>query len=236
LQIVMSHESEVVYYHNDESSSAVLVRIFRPHIRGRVLEVGAGVGFVTRQLAERADSVIACEPTSVLVDQLRTRVALLPNVEVRQETTQRLIDGGYRESFDTIIYFSVLEHIKDDAEEVRRAWDLLADGGRLLVLVPAHQWLYAKIDELSGHFRRYSRRSIRALFGAEFNPVEVRNFDTVGLLPYFILFRLLRNTNMSGVTASVYSKIVIRVSYLLHVVTRGRLIGKNLLVVAHKSR
>jgi len=231
----MSHENEVVYYHNDESSSAVLARIFRRHIRGRVLEVGAGVGFVTRELAKHADFVVACEPTSELVDQLRHRVSGLPNVEVRQTTTHQLTDSHSSEKFDTIVYFSVLEHIKDDGDEIRRAESLLTSGGRLLILVPAHQWLYAKIDELSGHYRRYSRKSLRLLFGAEFNSVRIRNFDTVGLMPYFVLYRLLRNTNVSGVSANIYSKIVVRVSYVFYVLSRGRLTGKNLVLVAQKS-
>jgi SAM-dependent methyltransferase len=231
----MSHGDEVVYYHNDESSSSILVRIFRRHIQGRVLEVGAGVGFVTHELAKFADSVVACEPTAELFSQLSHRVGELSNVEIRQVMTQDLVASARPEKFDTVVYFSVLEHIEDDADEVLRSADLLADGGRFLVLVPAHQWLYAKIDELSGHHRRYSHRTLRALFGTEFSSVEIRNFDTVGLLPYFIIFRLLRNTNVSGMSAKLYSKIVVRLSYLLYVITRGKLIGKNLLLVAHKK-
>ena len=230
----MQHDSDVVYYHNDESSSPTLVRIFRRYVQGRVLEVGAGVGFVTRELAKYADSVVACEPTPVLYEQLRARVAGLDTVEVHQQTTYELTAESNATKFDTIVYFSVLEHIEDDVGEIERASGLLADGGHLLILVPAHQWLYAKIDRLSGHYRRYSARSIRSVLDGKFDSIDIRNFDSVGLIPYFVIFRLLRNTSVSGVSASIYSRIVVRLSYVLYVVSRGKPIGKNLVVIARK--
>lgn len=231
----MIPESDVVYYHNDESSSPTLVRVFRPFVRGDVLEVGAGVGFVTRELSRYADAVLACEPTAALFEQLKNRVGALSNVEALQKTTHELLVESQNRRFDTIVYFSVLEHIEDDQGEIARASQLLRAGGHLLILVPAHQWLYAKIDRLSGHHRRYSVGSLRNLFRERFESVDIKHFDTVGLVPYFLIFRLMRSTSVSGVSASIYSKIVVRLSYLLYVLTRGRLIGKNFVVTARKS-
>jgi 2-polyprenyl-3-methyl-5-hydroxy-6-metoxy-1,4-benzoquinol methylase len=60
--------------------------------------------------------------------------------------------------FDAIVYINVLEHIEADAEELALAKELLRPGGSVLIVVPAHQWLYARVDQLTGHFRRYSKK------------------------------------------------------------------------------
>src|SRR5206468_4391930 len=59
------------------------------------------------------------------------------------------------ECFDTICYIDVLEHIEDDAGEMKRAAAHLRPGGRVIVLSPAHQWLFTAFDGAIGHFRRY---------------------------------------------------------------------------------
>ncbi len=67
------------------------------------------------------------------------------------------------ESFDTIVYIDVLEHIEDDAGELKLAARRLRRGGRIVVLSPAHQFLYTPFDAAIGHFRRYNRSSLRKI-------------------------------------------------------------------------
>ena len=61
---------------------------------------------------------------------------------------------------DSIVYINVLEHVEDDQTELRMAHSVLASGGRLLVFVPAHEWLMSRFDRKLGHFRRYTRESL----------------------------------------------------------------------------
>ena len=61
---------ESVYYHNDESGSKILVRILRSDLGLAVLEVGAGAGFITQELASGRQSVVAIEPNRTLCNQL----------------------------------------------------------------------------------------------------------------------------------------------------------------------
>lgn len=58
-------------------------------------------------------------------------------------------------SFDTIIYFNVLEHIKKDNDEIANATKKLKKNGYLIFLVPAHQSLYGNLDKIAGHHKRY---------------------------------------------------------------------------------
>jgi 2-polyprenyl-3-methyl-5-hydroxy-6-metoxy-1,4-benzoquinol methylase len=65
-------------------------------------------------------------------------------------------------SFDTIIYIDVLEHIENDREELSRAIQHLREKGRLIVLSPAYPKLYSPFDKAVGHYRRYTRKTLRA--------------------------------------------------------------------------
>ena len=151
--------------------------VIGPYLRGDVLEVGAGLGANTQVLRSHAAAVrrwVCLEPDARLLEQLRNSVTSANeasssrerwNVEARLGTVESL---GAGEQFDAILYIDVLEHIPDDAMEIRRAAARLRDGGHLIVLSPAHGWLFSPFDKAIGHHRRYTRESMKqAAEGAE---------------------------------------------------------------------
>jgi len=133
----------------------------RPFVRGRVLDVGAGLGSTFDYLNESANSWTCLEPDPALCEQLGARVAAHPRPpQVICSTLERL-DNASR--FDTIVYIDVLEHIERDAEQLASAAHKLDPGGCLIVLSPALPFLYSPFDESVGHFRRYTRKSLAAV-------------------------------------------------------------------------
>ena len=48
-----------------------------------------------------------------------------------------------------------LPSTKDDKLEIKHALDRLNTGGHLIILVPAHQKIYSKLDKAVGHYKRY---------------------------------------------------------------------------------
>ena len=64
--------------------------------------------------------------------------------------------------YDLIALFDVLEHIGDDTASLKSLSEHLSDAGRILVTVPAYQWLWSRHDERHHHFRRYSKAGLRA--------------------------------------------------------------------------
>ena len=243
----VAHRDEAVYYHNDVYSSRLLARILGPHLAGRVLEVGAGAGYITTELAERCSEVVAIEPTKELHHTLITNTQALTNVTVvnailndyvRSQpaalgTSADTATGGPRDLFDAVVYINVLEHIEHDGAELALATSLLRPDGRVLIVVPAHQWLYAKVNRLTGHFRRYSKKSLRTVTRDNGLHIEsMRYFDSVGLVPYLVLYKWFGSTATTGTNATIYSRLIMPISYLIYQVFRGRLIGKNLIAVA----
>ena len=160
---------------------------FRSHIadviRGDVVEVGAGIGETTRHLCDgRQRSWLCLEPDAQLASRLEssiTRADLSPTPRVQVGT---LADVDAASRFDAILYIDVLEHIEHDAEELRRAAALLGHGGCIVVLSPAFGLLYSEFDRAVGHFRRYTKRSLAAVFPTSLRRRQLRYLDGVGFL------------------------------------------------------
>jgi SAM-dependent methyltransferase len=210
---------------------------FQPHLRGRVLEVGAGAGTITRRLLERYPdlTVVALEPAENMFVDLEAYAALEPRATARRSTlAEYLPDPSV--PFDAVIYLNVLEHIADDGAEIRMAADSLRSGGALLVFGPAHEMLYSELDHKAGHYRRYSTSTLRRLVEqAGLHVATVRYFDPLGVLPYLVAYRWLRRPAISGSTVWGYDRMIVPISRLSERLLPRPRIGKNILLVGVKD-
>ncbi len=124
----------------------------------KLLEVGCGTGFI---LAEIRVSFPAMRLTAT--DALLTSLALasrrLPGVCFYQADACRI---PFREEFDVVAAFDVLEHLDDDTGALREMAQAIRAGGSLLLTVPQHPWLWGEVDSWSRHRRRYTRRGLVA--------------------------------------------------------------------------
>jgi SAM-dependent methyltransferase len=207
---------------------------FHPYLQGSVLEVGAGTGTITRKLVERFPDlrVTALEPAENLFGDLESFAAVSPRVTALHRSLAAggpLVERGY----DAVLYLNVLEHIDDDAAELRLAASALRPGGALLVFGPALSWLYGELDYKAGHYRRYSAGGLRRLAEqAGFEVVKAGYFDVLGVLPYWLVYRLGRRSSISGTSIWGYDRVIVPVSRLLQRVVPDRLLGKNVLLIA----
>jgi SAM-dependent methyltransferase len=152
-------------------------------LRGAVLEVGAGVGANTRLLLnERIKTWLCLEPDPHLLRELRSNLPEVALPDARIEVLNgTLRDCGDSLQFDSILYIDVLEHIKDDARELALAGSRLKENGFLIVLSPAHQWLFSEFDARIGHFRRYTKASLKSVAPRELKLRRLRYLDSCGL-------------------------------------------------------
>jgi SAM-dependent methyltransferase len=162
----------------------------RPHLGRRVLDLGAGIGTFTELAADDGRDVIALEPHAPYAELLESGVGARPNVGVVRATVEDLRDRRPT-PFDSVLCFNVLEHIPDDASTLRAAYDLLAPGGLLLLLVPAHPLLYGEVDRRIGHVRRYRREPLEQLLrDIGYETEAARYVNPVGALGWLVTFRL----------------------------------------------
>ncbi len=155
----------------------------RPLVSGDVLEVGAGIGSNTPFLDPGGMGRWVClEPDVELGAQLAANLkggAGARSYETAFGSVQDLDPGS---QFDTILYVDVLEHIEDDRKEMEDAAARLRRGGRIIVLSPAHQWLFSPFDAAIGHYRRYDRATLRSISPSGLRLERLFYLDSAGLL------------------------------------------------------
>jgi SAM-dependent methyltransferase len=163
--------------------------VLAPSAPGPMLEIGAGIGTFSRLLLDAgASSLLLVEPEPACVSELQrlfagdTRVQLVDEL-LPESPTLRAQPASYRYA----LCQNVLEHIEDDVGALAAVVDALEPGGELAVLVPAHPFLFGRLDRRFGHFRRYTRPSVRALIdeaGAELT--SLRSFNALGVPGWWI--------------------------------------------------
>jgi glycosyltransferase involved in cell wall biosynthesis len=186
-----------------------MFRQIAPHLGDRVLEIGSGIGNLTRYLVGR-DLVVATDLNSRYLRMLANTFEA--HTRVRLQTLDlAAFDPGSLAALrlDTIVCLNVLEHIEDDRQALARLHQSLVPGGRLVLLVPAHRWLYGAIDKAIHHYRRYGRRDLTArLEEAGFRVEHMAFFNRLGVLGWWLNSVVLRRTRVPGVQARLTNLLV----------------------------
>ena len=179
----------------------------RPYLGARVLDAGAGVGTFVDLAAETGAEVVALEPEAAFADELRRKYRGSDRVTVVQAEAESLPEDV--RGFDSILCFNVLEHINDDGRALAQFRDALRPGGRLLLLVPAHERLYGGFDRSVGHVRRYDRRRLGVLLTQQgFELDELRYVNPVAALAWFVSARVGRRGRWPSRSFRTFDRII----------------------------
>jgi SAM-dependent methyltransferase len=107
------------------------------------------------------------------------------------------------DTFELAVSLDVIEHLQDDVAALRELRRVVAPGGRLLVTVPAYQWLWSRHDEINHHHRRYNRRTLLAAAAqAGWKSERTSHFNSL-LLPVAMAMRALEPLNRGGTSSSL---------------------------------
>ncbi len=156
-----------------------------------ILEIGCGTGFVltgTRQIYPDAQ----LSGSDIFTEGLGHAKKRVPGALLFQMDACHI---PYRNEFDLIGAFDVLEHIEDDQAALGQIYQACQPGGGVILTVPQHRWLWSSTDDYAHHKRRYARAELlgrveRAGFKVEY----VSSFVSL-LLPVMLASRLLQKTD-----------------------------------------
>ncbi|MBY0427096.1 MAG: class I SAM-dependent methyltransferase [Cytophagales bacterium] len=175
--------NELELFQHAKNWKAYYGSFIKPWLKGRVLEVGAGIGGTALSLCDGTQERWLClEPDSKLLAEIETKIAskILPACcEAKQGYLSELPKDTL---YDAIIYIDVIEHIEDDNSELALAAQYLKPGGKLIVLVPAHQFLYSPFDKAIGHYRRYNKQRLVQISPNSLKTQRIFYLDSFGLL------------------------------------------------------
>ncbi len=170
-----------------------------PHVGQRILEIGAGIGTLTRYLVGR-ELVVATDVNPRYLRILASTFERHTHVQALPLDLTEFDPAVFApHRLDTVVCLNVLEHVEDDRRALRRLHEVLAPGGRLLLLVPAHRRLYGAIDRAIHHYRRYERAElVERVREAGFEVEHTRFFNRLGVLGWYLNSVLLQRTRVPG--------------------------------------
>jgi glycosyltransferase involved in cell wall biosynthesis len=164
-----------------------------------VLEAGCGIGTLTKFVLNRK-RLVCVDADANYVDRIEKSYGHLANVTVRScdlGDREALRSAADTKPLDSVFCTNVLEHVENDAIALQNIHDVLAQGGRAVVLVPNNPGMYSEIDKSLGHYRRYSSEELRSkMEKAGFRVVSCEGFNRVGGLGWRISGRLLKKKTL----------------------------------------
>ncbi|MDR6114282.1 SAM-dependent methyltransferase [Sphingomonas sp. SORGH_AS870] len=140
----------------------------------RILEIGCGTGHNLPMLAGFGTvDAIEIDPAAreIASERLGKPVGAAPLPE---------LPGIERGAYDLIAVLDVVEHIEDDVAALAAMKSCLKPGGKILIAVPAHQWMWSAHDVVNHHHRRYSKATlVSAIEKAGLRPRKLTYFNSL---------------------------------------------------------
>ena len=194
--------------------------LIKKYIKSKILEVGAGIGSFTKNYIKDEEDIVLTETDESNLQYLKKRFDFIVDI---------------KDTYNTIMYLNVLEHIEDDKKEIENALKKLNSNCYLIILVPAHNNLYSKFDKAVGHFRRYEMNFFKSLKLNNAKITELYFLDCMGYFLYFlnkIFFK--EEVYPSRTKILIWDKLFTPLTFFLDKVLRYKF-GKNIMCIIKKD-
>jgi len=204
---------------------------------GRACEIGCGHGLVQRQIEDRFS--IPVDGIDLNLSALKSSVSgkgRLFCYDIFEERPE------FRETYEFLILFDVLEHIEDQLGFLTRAVDFVRPGGSIAINVPARQELFSAFDAQVGHVRRYSMESLSEVVAKVGLKEKVTTYWGYPLVPLLWVRKImLKDTRGAQVIQTGFSP---RNAFINHALTLlagleripNKTYGTGLMMIAEKPK
>ena len=201
--------------------------LIKDYISDKFLEVGPGKGGFTFFYGNLVNKPMLIEPEKKLYKILKK------NLKKKKFIIRNCTIDKINNKFDTIIYFDVLEHIKNDIKEVSIASKKVKKNKYLIFNVPAYQSLYSNFDKSVGHHKRYNKKDFLKISKKTGLKIEkLIYYDSIGFL--FLILNRVFSLKQSNLKNKLYLwNLLIPLSRLIDFLTFNKF-GKSLLCIFKK--
>ena len=217
---------ELEHFDSAKNFRSYQINLLKPYLKEDFLEVGAGSGGLANLYKKYIKKFTLIEPDKKLYTLLKKKFRdKKKNIIIKNKQITNI-----KNKFDVIIYFDVLEHIKNDLNEVRNAKKKLKKDGYLIFNVPAFQMFYNDFDKRVGHFKRYNKKDFYNISRITKLKIDkIFYYDSIGFL-FLILSKLFSLDQSEIKNKIILWNLLIPISKLIDLITFNSF-GKSLLCV-----
>ena len=227
MKIIQYDGFELEHFDSASNFRKYQISLVKNFIKGKFLEVGAGKGGLIPFYKKLANDITIIEPEKKLFNILKKKY-LNKKIKIEKKKIKDI-----KKKYDTIIYYDVLEHIKNDLKEIKNASKKLNKNGHLIFSVPAYQAFYSSFDKSVGHYKRYNKQDFLKLEKKTNLKIEkLAYYDSMGFL-FLVLNKIfsLKQTNLKN---KIYLwNLLMPISKFIDFLTFNKF-GKSLLCVFKK--
>ena len=204
------------------------LNLMKKYLGNRLAEVGPGNGANLNYYYKYPKKIDLYEPNKNLYLNLKKRF---------KQKNIRIFNKKFNSNvkYDTIIYLDVIEHIKNDAQEIKKAFKALKRDGYLIIAVPAFQHLYSNFDRDINHYKRYNKEDFKKILtNIKYKKVVMFYYDTIGYILSLMSKLFVSDYKKNFEKKIVFWDSLIFISRILDKIT-FRSFGKSLLVFIKKT-
>lgn len=152
------------------------------------LEVGCGTGYVLAGIKGAFPEMQLCG-SEIYTAGLKFAAIRVSNALLFQMDAREI---PFKDEFDVIGAFDVLEHIEEDERVLQQLHRAVRPGGGVILTVPQHPFLWSQQDEAACHARRYRKQELLKKVESAGFKVEMATSFVSLLFPLMLLSRLRR--------------------------------------------
>ena len=175
-----------------KSRNKVIQSLFKKYLgakkQAEVLEIGCGTGYVLSGLRNRFPSY-SLMGSEIHLKGIEFAKKRLPKVEFIQLDATKI---PFKEKFDAVGAFDVLEHIEEDVEVMRNVYKSLKKEGLFFISVPQYMFMWSRADDIAFHKRRYTRSEMKQKLESVGFEVEYISSFVFSLFPLMYISRKLK--------------------------------------------
>jgi len=208
----------------------------KPFLKGTILELGSGIGTYSKLVIDNFpnNKIILSDIDKKYVNYLKGKFAQ-SNVSVfKLDITNENDFRNLNCTVDSIFVLNVLEHVEDDVQVLKNCYSILNPGGKLIILVPAHKFLFNCIDKTVGHYRRYTKKEmISKVSKTKFKIKRLFYFNFLSIFGWYWNGSILKKEILNESALGLFNKLVPILSFFEKHILRKKL-GMSLVVVLEK--
>ena len=201
--------------------------------KDNVLEVGAGIGTLTKLFLENliVENWTALEPDKYNFSQLKKillQIEKLAKFEIINSSIEDYLKTSKK--YSIMIIADVLEHIKDDKSILLKLTKILKKNGKIIIFVPANMLLYSKFDKNIGHHRRYSKKELIKIVPPNMKIYDFKFIDSVGFFASLLNKFLINSGEPSLKQILFWDRYLIKLSKMIDKILNYKF-GKNIFML-----